>query len=98
MSKPYCGFKATPKGKVRGTSAQCFISGRRAGFIGALSKNNITKAEMLLNGAHYGQRALQAIAKALGIKKYGEKKSLLLPRILAHEWTQINAKNVLMSL
>jgi len=98
MAKPYCGFKQTPAGRVKGTSAQCFKIGRRSGFVGALSKNDITKAEMLLNGAHYGQRSVQAIAKALGLPNYSEKKSLLLPRILEHDWTKVNAKEVLLKL
>ena len=94
----YCGSKKTPAGKVRGTSNQCFMVGRKAGFIGGISKNNITKNEVIANGSNMGQRVLQGIAKALGIKKYSEKKSIILPKILAHEWVSINAKHVLMNL
>ena len=94
----YCGTKATPKGRVKGTAGYCFIQGRRAGFVGALSKNYITKAEMLLNGANMGQRVIQGVAKALGLPKYAEKKSIILPRVLAHDWDKLNAKNVLMAM
>ena len=92
----YCGSKTTPKGKVAGNKTQCFFQGRKAGFVGALSKNNITKTEMLLNGNNMGQRVIQGVAKALGLKNYAEKKSVILPRVLAHDWDKLNAKTVLM--
>jgi hypothetical protein len=41
---------------------------------------------------------LQALAKALGIHEYAVKKSELLPIVLAHNWTYVNAKHVLLNL
>jgi len=43
-------------------------------------------------------RAIQAVAKALGLPKYCEKKAIVLPRILAHDWDKVNAKQVLLML
>ena len=98
MPTPYCGKKVTPAGKVKGTANQCFKVGLKAGFVGGLSKNFITKKEVQANGENMGQRALQAIAKLLAIPKYGEKKAIILPKILARDWVRLNAKNVLLAL
>jgi hypothetical protein len=98
MVQIYCGSKQTPAGKVRGTAAFCYKRGRRAGFAGAISKNFITKAEVAANHAAMGQRMLQAIAKALGLPKYSEKKALIVPRILGTEWVRLNAKDILIGM
>lgn len=98
MPNIYCGSKATPHGKVAGTKNQCFRQGRRAGFVGGISKNNITKAEVIQMGNLIHQRPLQAIAKALGIAEYALKKAELLPIVLAHNWQRVNAKDVLLNL
>ena len=94
----YCGNKATPHGKVRGTSGYCFVAGRRAGFVGGISKGVITKAELELIGDDIKQRPLQAIAKSIGVPNSSQKKSLLLPRVLAFDWDQVSAKDVLLNL
>lgn len=95
----YCGRNAVPPaGKVRGTSNQCFLQGRKAGFVGGISKNNITKREVMAMGNAIHQRPLQAIAKALGIHEYALKKTQLLPIVVAHNWTYVNAKQVLLNL
>jgi len=49
MNRPYCGTKDNPpQGRPRGTSTQCFILGRRAGYIGGISKGlvKLTRGEL----------------------------------------------------
>jgi hypothetical protein len=98
MVRIYCGTKKTPRGRVAGTKNQCYVIGRKSGFVGGISKNDITKKEIVEMGNDINQRSLQALAKALGMRQYAFKKSDLLPLIVAHDWTRINAKKVLLNM
>lgn len=39
--KPYCGAKKPSSGERRGTSTECYYLGRKAGFVGGISKSNV---------------------------------------------------------
>lgn len=98
-AKPFCGNPhKRPPGRPQGTPSYCFVSGRKSGFVGGIQSQYIKKSEIENNGEELGQRALQAIAKALGIPRYGRKKSEILPAILAHNWVKVSAKECLFAL
>jgi hypothetical protein len=69
-----------------------------------LNERNLNKAGYLTrqqfneefdNGEAILQRPLQTIARVLGIDNPTQKKSLLLPRIQAHNWTKIKLKDLI---
>lgn len=50
MNRPYCGTKLIPpQGRPRGTASQCYILGRRSGFIGGISRGLVNLNQVELN-------------------------------------------------
>lgn len=105
----YCGSKETPKGRVKGTSNQCYKNGLRNGFVAGIKKGSETSKvdnsgeyltrkqfeEEFNNGEAILQRPLQAIARLLNIDRPADKKSLLLPRIRAKNWDRIKLIDII---
>lgn len=102
----YCGAKETPKGRVKGSSNQCYKNGLRNGFIAGIKKGSkktnsgeyLTRKqfeEEFDNGEAILQRPLQAIARLLNIDRPADKKSVLLPRIRAKNWDKIKLLDII---
>jgi hypothetical protein len=65
----YCGSKTRPpRGKVFGTPNQCFLKGRKAGFIGGISKGLVKLTPDGLNGLR--KDVVREIAYRFGVTRY----------------------------
>ena len=67
----YCGNKTRPpRGKVFGTPNQCFLKGRKAGFVGGISKGLVKLAPEGLNGLR--KDVVREIAYRFGVTGYSQ--------------------------
>ena len=69
MNKPYCGtLKTPPNGRPRGSASQCFILGRRAGYIGGISKGLVKLTQGELN--KLTKDVVRVIAMKFNVSRY----------------------------
>ncbi len=69
MNRPYCGTKTIPpQGRPRGTASQCFILGRRAGYIGGISKGLVKLTQGELNKLK--KDVIRVIAMKFNVSNY----------------------------
>lgn len=81
MLKIYCGTKNTPKNRIKGTSNQCFLLGRRAGYIGGITKGIVELTQSSLNTLT--KDVVRAIAQKFNVTGYSKmKKDELIRNIL----------------
>lgn len=81
-AKPYCGAKKVPKGERRGTSTECYFIGRKAGFVGGISKSNVKLTQTGLGQLR--KDVLREIAYRFNVKNYSHMlKADLINNILA---------------
>jgi hypothetical protein len=67
----YCGNKTRPpRGKRFGTPNECFLKGRKAGFIGGISKGLIPLTRDGLNGLR--KDVVREIAFRFGVRRYSQ--------------------------
>ena len=87
MLKIYCGKKNTPKNRVKGTSNQCFLIGRKAGYIGAISKGIVELTQASLN--KLSKDIIRAIAQKFNVTGYSKmNKDELIQNILRRKKTR----------
>lgn len=53
--KKYCGEGRVPRGKVRGTPGECYLIGRKSGFVGGLMKGEDVGTEKSMKRAKVGK-------------------------------------------
>lgn len=67
----YCGNKTRPpRGKVFGTPNECFLKGRKAGFVGGVSKGLVKLTPDGLNGLR--KDVVREIAYRFGVTGYSQ--------------------------
>jgi|DEB0MinimDraft_10_1074344.scaffolds.fasta_scaffold08956_6 hypothetical protein len=65
----YCGKKKNPpKGKRFGNPNECFLKGRRSGFIGGLTKGLVPLTRDSLNSLR--KDVIREIASRFGVRRY----------------------------
>jgi hypothetical protein len=70
MLKIYCGKKNTPKNRIKGTSNQCFLLGRKAGYVGGVSKGIVELSQPSLNTLT--KDIIRAIAQKFNVTGYSK--------------------------
>lgn len=85
MSNTYCGRKTkVPKGKVQGTPNQCFLKGRKSGYIGGISLGLIKLDLDSLNSLR--KDVVREIAYRFGVMGYSNMtKQVLIENILRNK-------------
>jgi len=80
--RPYCGAKKPSKGQRIGTSTECYYLGRKAGFVGGISKSNVELTQKGLGGLR--KDVVREIAFRFKVNNYSNMlKTDLIDNILA---------------
>jgi hypothetical protein len=82
--KPYCGSKKPTSKERKGTPTECYYLGRKAGFVGGISKSNIELSQKGLGSLR--KDVLREIAFRFKVKNYSHMlKTELIDNILARK-------------